>query len=377
MSDGEPEVKEDDLADEEAEEEEPSSDTPSEDPLPTVGEILRQVRTWSVFDLLRLVTSLVHEVQARVVEEERAREDAALATRLGAPWRRAGAVARGKVLARVVVGRLLDPVPGKVPTDEKPQVGKVPGRLAQTLLDAGWNDATLGALVASRDDGRPILAQLMPDLRGEGYEQSLDEIWALAQEMGRKRQRMVSSIAQAAKQPRLTVPLGATMSAGAAYDSLVRESVELARKVFKSRKERLLRLDGAEPEKIESEETKRWAAELARFISLAELPAKAVAEGTAEPMTTWLRLCGNRRPRTLRQSARSWSKFHSWLTIGTWSGLAPRRDYGHRLPGGVGAGWMPTIYPKFLAQQPSSDGGDWWSSEGWAIGPVSNAAECC
>ena len=96
MSDGEPEVRENDLADEEAEEEEPSSDTPSEDPLPTVGEILRQVRTWSVFDLLRLVTSLVHEVQARVVEEERAREDAALATRLGAPWRRAGALARGK-----------------------------------------------------------------------------------------------------------------------------------------------------------------------------------------------------------------------------------------------------------------------------------------
>ena len=196
-----------------------------------------------------------------------------------------------------------------------PRWENVPGRLAQTLLDAGWNDATLGALVTSREDGRSILAQLMPGLRGEGYEQSLDEIWALAQELGRKRQRMVSSIAQAAKQPRLTVPSESTMSAGAAYDSLVRESVELARKVFKSRKERLLRLDGAEPEKIESEETKRWAAELARFISLAELPAKAVAEGTAEPMTTWLRLCGNRRPRTLRQSARSWSKFHSWLQL--------------------------------------------------------------
>ena len=42
----------------------------------------------------------MHEVQARVVEEERAREDAALATRLGAPWRRAGAVVGGKGLGK-------------------------------------------------------------------------------------------------------------------------------------------------------------------------------------------------------------------------------------------------------------------------------------
>ena len=59
----------------------------------------------------------------------------------------------------------------------------------------------------------------------------------------------------------------------------------------------------------------RWAAEVARFIRLADLPAKAVAEGTADPMATWLRLCGNRRPRTLRQSVRSWAKFHQWMQL--------------------------------------------------------------
>ena len=56
-------------------------------PPPTVPVIVGLVRFWSPFDLLRLVTALVHEIQAKVVEEERAREDAALATRLGAPWR--------------------------------------------------------------------------------------------------------------------------------------------------------------------------------------------------------------------------------------------------------------------------------------------------
>ena len=56
-------------------------------PPPTVPVVVGLVRGWSPFDLLRLVTALVHEIQAKVVEEERAREDAALATRLGAPWR--------------------------------------------------------------------------------------------------------------------------------------------------------------------------------------------------------------------------------------------------------------------------------------------------
>ena len=189
----------------------------------------------------------------------------------------------------------------------------VPRGLARTLLDAGWDDQVLGALVTCRDDGRQILDQLMPELRGEGYERSLDEIWALAEEMSKKRKSMVRAMAQAAKQPRLESPT--ELSAGETYASLVAGNIELAQKVFKSRRARMLRLDGAVPENIEAEETKRWAAEIARFISLAGLPAKAVAEGTADPMATWLRLCGNRRPRTLRQTARSWSKFHSWLQL--------------------------------------------------------------
>ncbi len=56
-------------------------------PPPTVPVIVGLVRHWSIFDLLRLLSALAYEIQARVVEEERAREDAALATRLGAPWR--------------------------------------------------------------------------------------------------------------------------------------------------------------------------------------------------------------------------------------------------------------------------------------------------
>ena len=189
----------------------------------------------------------------------------------------------------------------------------VPRRLARTLLDAGWDDQVLGALVTCRDDGRQILDQLMPELRGDGYERSLDEIWALAEEMNKKRKSVVRAMAQAAKQPRLEAPV--ELSTSEAYTSLVAGNIELAQKVFKSRRARMLQFEGAVPENIEAEETKRWAAEVARYISLAGLPAKAVAEGTADPMATWLRLCGSRRPRTLRQTARSWSKFHSWLQL--------------------------------------------------------------
>ena len=189
----------------------------------------------------------------------------------------------------------------------------MPRGLARALLDAGWNDEVLGALVTCRDDGRPILDQMMPELRGDGYERSLDEIWFLAEEMGRKRKSVIRTMAQAAKQPRLKDPVA--MSTGETYASLIAGNIELAQKIFKSRRARMLQLEGAIPENIEAEETKRWAAEVARYVSLAGLPAKAVAEGTADPMATWLRLCGNRRPRTLRQSARSWAKFHSWLQL--------------------------------------------------------------
>ena len=191
----------------------------------------------------------------------------------------------------------------------------VPRGVARILSEAGWNDQVLGALVTCRDDGRAILDQLMPELQGQAYERSLDEIWALVEEIEKKRKRQIQTMAQSAKQPRLSGASTPVLSAGEAYDEIVAGNIELSRKVFKSRRDRLLRLEGAVPENIEAEETKRWAAELARFVNLAELPAKYVAEGTADPMATWLRLCGNRRPRTLRQSARSWAKFHSWLQL--------------------------------------------------------------
>ena len=128
---------------------------------------------------------------------------------------------------------------------------RVPGALARALLDAGWNDQVIGALISRREDGREILDQLMPDLRGEAYETSLDEIWALARGVEVRRKRTISALVQLAKQPRLDAGDRGGPSAGETYEALVSENVELARKVFETRRARLLQLDGAQPDKIE------------------------------------------------------------------------------------------------------------------------------
>ena len=45
------------------------------------------------------------------------------------------------------------------------------------------------------------------------------------------------------------------------------------------------------------------------------MPALEIADNTADPCGTWIRLCGNRRARTLRSAARTWGKFSEWLGL--------------------------------------------------------------
>ena len=54
---------------------------------------------------------------------------------------------------------------------------------------------------------------------------------------------------------------------------------------------------------------------IAGYIVDSSMPAKEIVEATGDPVTTWIRLCGNRRARTLRQAARSWHKFYEWLQL--------------------------------------------------------------
>ena len=232
------------------------------------------------------------------------------------------------------------------PTD--PAGGVVdPFRLRERLLESGWDETTLTALVACEDDCTQILERSYPGIRGHDRRQMATALWQLVQEWEQNRSRKIRATVQRVRQPRLGA-MEVTPPPGEIYDAILAENIDLARSVFKSRHKRALRQDGSDQKEIEFLETKRWALSIAAMVKQAGLPATQVAEQTADPQSTWMRLCGNRRARTLRQTARTWVKVVEWLglTFGEpWPSSASRIiDYleeraqegcGHTVPGSV------------------------------------------
>ncbi len=222
-----------------------------------------------------------------------------------------------------------------------------PFRLRERLQESGWDENTITALVASEDDCLELLGRSYPGIRGDDRRRMATALWQLVQEWERNRTRKIRSTVQQVRQPRLGA-MGATQQPGQIYDAILAENIELARTVFKSRHKRALRQDGTDQKEVELLETKRWALMIAAMIKGAGLPATQVAEQTADPQSTWMRLCGNRRARTLRQTARTWVKVVEWLGLTfdeSWPSSASRIiDYleeraqegcGHTVPGSV------------------------------------------
>ena len=222
-----------------------------------------------------------------------------------------------------------------------------PFRLVGRLEESGWDEESLTALVDSEDDCIQILQNVCPGVRGRDQQQLAASLWGLVQQWEQERRRKIRRTTQQVRQPRLGA-MGATPKPGEVYDAILAENLELARSVFKSRHKRAIRRDGADHKEIEMLETKRWALTIAGLVKEAKLPATMVAEQTSDPQSTWLRLCGNRRPRTLRQTARTWIKVVEWLNLAfgeSWPSSVSRIiDYleeraqegcGHTVPGSV------------------------------------------
>lgn len=222
-----------------------------------------------------------------------------------------------------------------------------PLRLMGRLREAGWDEASLAALMSSEDDCLRMMARSFPEIQGFDRYLMGAAIWDLIRSWENQRKRKINSVVQRVRQPRLGA-MEVVRNAGEIYDAILAESVELAREVFKSRHKRALRQEGADQREIETTETKRWAMSIAAMIKEARLPAVVVADQTADPQSTWLRLCGNRRARTLRQAARTWCKVVEWLGLAfgeSWPSSASRLiDYleeraqegcGHTIPGSV------------------------------------------
>ena len=202
----------------------------------------------------------------------------------------------------------------------------------EELGRAGWTPELFTALVLSRDECKVLLQRIRPSLWGRELQWGVDAFWECICTGDRARLRAIQRSARACKMPRLEAEnaVGSTRMAEN-YEALLSESTHLARQIYKSQRKRTLRLEGGDPLTIEECETKRWAMALGTIVTEADLPARRIAEATSDPCGTWIRLCGSRRARTLRQGVRSWEKFSIWLKLamGTmWpSGPAAIIDY--------------------------------------------------
>ena len=167
------------------------------------------------------------------------------------------------------------------------------------LLVAGWTDTVLGCLVEEELDAERILLALHPTMGEEELKRTTRLLWEYSRWQAHEGRRVVARMAQLARQP--SIPrLWNAISACEVYERLVAENVTLAQKIHKTRGMRLKGEEGTAPEDVEHQETLRWATTIAGFIAESPLPAKQVAESTEDPSSTWVRLVGNRRSRTLR-----------------------------------------------------------------------------
>ena len=217
----------------------------------------------------------------------------------------------------------------------------------QQLADSGWENSTLAALVTTEAEVGAVLAGCMPELQGRELIRQRRALWVAIQHLDSLERRKVRKVAQSVTQPRV-MSNSVEVVPSEVYQKLLSENVELARSVYKSSYRRALKQEGADQRGVEELETKRWALTIAALIKTAKLPAAEIAEGTADPQATWIRLCGNRRARTLRQVARVWIKVSEWLGLAyaeVWpSSCARIIDYmeeraydegGHTMPGSV------------------------------------------
>ena len=207
----------------------------------------------------------------------------------------------------------VDPIEGSEVVD---RLGLLNEEFFAELGRAGWTPDLLSTLVLSRQEAAQLLRHTRPSLHGRELVWGVDAFWGCIRSGSASRRRSIELMARACKQPRLSSSSTGTSSQMADnYDAYVSENTHLARQIYKSQRKRALRLEGGDPALVEDAETKRWAMAMGTIISDANLPAKKIAEATLEPTATWIRLCGNRRARTLRQGVRSWERFAVWLNL--------------------------------------------------------------
>ena len=68
-----------------------------------------------------------------------------------------------------------------------------------------------------------------------------------------------------------------------------------------------------DPDILESRERERWVEVLSTYIVEAGLPVVTLIEGSADRRQAWRRVFGARRAKTLRNRARAFKRYRTWL----------------------------------------------------------------
>ncbi|CAJ1387205.1 unnamed protein product, partial [Effrenium voratum] len=187
--------------------------------------------------------------------------------------------------------------------------------LYRVRLRQYYKDVSIFAVaVDSEREVQEALAELHPDEDPLVVLQVGDTLWEWLLENRLLIKRRKSALVARAMQPRL-----AQSSMGSrtteVYQQLLATDLELVRRVAKTTFGRGLKTEGAGRADLEKAETLRWTAQLAEYITEGGLPAAHVAVETGNIPQTWARLFGARRPSTLRNVARTWKRFRTWLHL--------------------------------------------------------------
>ena len=103
-------------------------------------------------------------------------------------------------------------------------------------------------------------------------------------------------------------PAGRPLTAASVFVEICNRQLVLKSNKKKSTYSRSLLLEGADRAELEKQERSKWASVLAGWIVEANLPIVSAIESTHNPAKAWVQIFGARRPKSLRNRARTWEQ---------------------------------------------------------------------
>ena len=186
-------------------------------------------------------------------------------------------------------------------------------QLAVLLATCGESGSSLAALFDTRDEAKGLLLSLFPRLSASDLEGFADSLmrWRVANE--RAFQQEINSRSKGLKQGYLSPP--ENISSEKVYQSTRGLDIKLECKISKSPRQSLGKLLDVSKSEADSESTKYWGLAVLSAIEEAGFPLMEMSKDSADPLCFKMRALGGKSWRTLRNRARAWGKYVTWLRL--------------------------------------------------------------